>query len=187
MNTIIVKLVFILSVCLTLVILGCGESSNPVYGGTSTNTSTSTPESEEVDSGQDEMIEVEEDNPPDEIIEVEVPDPPVVDEDLDANQQFALETFKRDDIVIVQNTGNAGLFIRDPPELDEKRKNVVGAVFDDAIGTIIGGPKIKNKLVWFEIKWAPPLERGGCNERKPCFGWSVAVTPNGTRVLGLVK
>ena len=105
---------------------------------------------------------------------------------LPVNQQAAINVFKKGSRVFVQNTGGIGLKIRFPAGLDQDR---IGGMFDGETGTITAHPQISDNLAWFFIEWDPPVKnpKSGCGDRDVCMGWSVAVTPQRLKVLGLLK
>ena len=105
-------------------------------------------------------------------------------ETLDDAQRAALLKFGKNDRVVVKNTLDDGLRIRNVP--DGTR---IGGMFNDETGTIISDPKIADNYVWFEIEWDRPVKdpRSGCGDRDVCVGWSVAVIRDGTEVLDLLR
>ena len=94
------------------------------------------------------------------------------------------EPIGKNDRIIVINTLNDGLRIRDAPGGIR-----IGGMFDGETGTIISDPKMADGLVWFKIEWDRPVKdhRSGCGDRDVCVGWSVEVTGDGTEVLDLLR
>ena len=106
-------------------------------------------------------------------------------ENLGEAQLGALLVFGKNDRIIVKNTLEVGLKIREDP--NGKRS---GGMFDGETGRIISEAEIEDGLVWFEIEWEAPVKNpdSGCGEgKKVCIGWSVAVLRDGTEVLDLLR
>ena len=92
--------------------------------------------------------------------------------------------FGRGARVIVKNTFDDGLIIRDVPD-----GNQIGGMFDGETGTLLSDGETARGLVWYEIEWDKPAKNpeSGCGDRDICIGWSVAVVQNGTEVLELIE
>ena len=85
------------------------------------------------------------------------------------------------DEVIVRNTLNLGIRIRDAPWGDR-----IGGMFDGETGVVTSGPRESGGLTWVEIKWDAPVKnpRSGCGiGAAVCIGWSAVFVENGTQVI----
>ena len=71
---------------------------------------------------------------------------------LDVSESYASNcpTLLEGDRVIVQNTLNIGLRVRNAPGVSSKP---LGRVYDDSQGTILSGPKPFGDHIWYEVKW----------------------------------
>ena len=113
------------------------------------------------------------------------PDPdPEPESNPDPEPEPEPESFSINDRVIVKNTLDIGLRIRNTPGGTR-----IGGMFNGETGKIISGPEMADGLVWFEIEWDRPVKdpRSGCGNRDVCVGWSVAVIGDGTKVLDLLR
>ena len=150
----------------------------------STRDEVSTRDEDDEDDEDDEVSTRDDDNEDDEDSD-EVVTTLEGEETLDEHQRAALLVFGKNDRVIVKNTLDDGLRIRNVPGGTR-----IGGMFNDETGTIISDPKIADNYVWFEIEWDAPVKNpeSGCGVGKNvCLGWSVAVIRDGTEVLDLLR
>ena len=85
------------------------------------------------------------------------------------------------DKVVVRNTLDLGIRIRNAPEGDR-----IGGMFDGETGIVISGPREFRGLTWVEIEWDAPVKnpKSGCGrDKKVCIGWSAVFIEDGTRVI----
>ena len=187
MNIIMNVCVLVMSLFLTIVVLSCGSDDDPMKG--------TLEESEPTLENPEPTLENPKEPPvvphipgAEEPIVAEIPLWDVPFNELSENQRFAILALGPDDQVIVKNAlEDHGLHVRDPAGLHLGEKNVIGHMFNGAVGTIIRGPEMGRRLIWFEIKWEA-IGKGRCeiNGRNPCVGWSAAVSQKDTRLLDLV-
>ena len=86
-----------------------------------------------------------------------------------------------DDRVVVRNTLDLGIRIRDAPEGDR-----IGGMFDGETGIVVSGPREFRGLTWVEIEWDAPVKnpQSGCGIGKNvCIGWSAVFIEDGTQVI----
>ena len=86
-----------------------------------------------------------------------------------------------DDRVVVRNTLNDGIRIRDVPGGDR-----IGGMFDGETGIVISDPREFRGLTWVEIEWDAPVKnpQSGCGIGKNvCIGWSAVFIEDGTQVI----
>lgn len=90
------------------------------------------------------------------------------------------ESIGRNDSVIVINTLNIGLSIRDVPAGIR-----IGGMFNGETGTVISDPEFADGLTWVQIEWDRPVKNpdSGCGARKVCIGWSAVALEDETALL----
>lgn len=90
------------------------------------------------------------------------------------------ESIGRNDRIIVINTLNIGLSIRDVPAGDR-----IGGMFNGETGTVISDPKSADGLTWVQIEWDRPVKNpdSGCGNREVCIGWSAVALKDETALL----
>ena len=188
MNIIMNVCVLVMSLFLTIVVLGCGSDDDPIEEPSEDSKSTIEESEEQTVEESEEQAVVPRIEGAEEPVVAEIPLWDVPFNELSENQRFAILALGPDDKVIVKNAlEDHGLHVRDPAGLHLGEQNVIGHMFNGAVGTIIRGPEIGRRLIWFEIKWEA-IGKGRCeiNGRNPCVGWSAAVSQNDTRLLDLV-
>ena len=179
--------VLVMSLFLSIFVLSCG-SDDPMDG-TSEDSEATIEDSEATIEDSEEPTVVPRIEGAEEPVVAEIPLWDVPFNELSENQRFAILALGPDDRVIVKNAlEDHGLHVRDPAGLHLGEDNVIGHMFNGAVGTIIRGPEMGRQLIWFEIKWEA-IGKGRCevNGRNPCVGWSAAVSQKDTRLLDLVR
>ena len=114
---------------------------------------------------------------------VRIPDPqpdPIREPEPQPEPAPQPESIGKNDKVIVINTLNIGLSIRDVPAGIR-----IGGMFNGETGTVISDPKSADGLSWVQIEWDRPVKNpdSGCGDREVCIGWSAVALEDNTALL----
>lgn len=116
---------------------------------------------------------------------IKVPDSERQPESIEEPQpQPQPESIGKNDRIIVINTLNIGLSIRDVPAGVR-----IGGMFNGETGTVVSNSKFADGLTWVQIEWDRPVKNpdSGCGDREVCLGWSAVALEDETALLELLE